>query len=441
MRPTCAPSCRDCWSRRKCTRGCRDPPLHFHSPTASAHLRDRDAPVRRRRSRAVALRDRIGRPVLDRRLHADGRRDRADHDRADVDRRVRGCADDHDRAGTAHDDRHDRAANNRAPVRADHGRGRRRRGQRRSAAPHNGDNNEDGIADAEQTNVASLPSALDVDGNGELDDYVTIVSPAGTSLHDVNAVSVPSDNPPPDGVTLPYGLFDYDVQVANPGASAAVTYITPAGFVPDGVHFLQHGAWSDLADRTAVDATTGDATVQLQDGGAGDASPATDAVIADPSGPSTRDRSITVAVASGAGAQLHLQARVLPREQPQSGQRVHHQHAGARRAGHEQRPGSEHRARQHRRLELGRHRVHAAEPEPALPPLGDDAPAGVGLEPHQHQLHRRRSAERQFRPRRPRGTSTSRTTPPQARPAPRPSDRTSPASRCTRRATTRPTGR
>ena len=95
---------------------------------------------------------------------------------------------------------------------------------------------------------------VDVDGNGELDDYVTIVSPAGTSLHDVNAVSVPSDNPPPDGVTLPYGLFDYDVQVANPGDSAAVTYITPAGFVPDGVHFLQHGAWSDLADRTAVDA-------------------------------------------------------------------------------------------------------------------------------------------------------------------------------------------
>ena len=72
--------------------------------------------------------------------------------------------------------------------------------------------------------------------------------------------------------------------------------------MPDGVHFLQRGVWSDLADRTAVDATTGDATVQLQDGGAGDASPATDAVIADPSGPSTRDRSITVSVVSGAGA-------------------------------------------------------------------------------------------------------------------------------------------
>ena len=66
------------------------------------------------------------------------------------------------------------------------------------------------------------------------------------------------------------------------------TYITPSGFVPSGVHFLQNGVWSDLADRTAVDAATGDVTVQLQDGGAGDAGPAADAVIVDPSGPSTR---------------------------------------------------------------------------------------------------------------------------------------------------------
>ena len=171
-----------------------------------------------------------------------------------------------------------------------------------AGAPHHGDNNEDGIADADQANVASLPASVDVDHDGALDDYITIVSPAGTTLHGVHAVAIPSDTPPPDGVTLPYGLFDYDVQVANPGDSAAVTYITPSGFVPSGVHFLQNGAWSDLADRTAVDAATGDVTVQLQDGGAGDAGPAADAVIADPSGPSTRDRSITAKVVSGAGA-------------------------------------------------------------------------------------------------------------------------------------------
>ena len=130
-------------------------------------------------------------------------------------------------------------------------------------------------------------------------------------------------------------------------------------------------------------------TVQLQDGGAGDASPATDAVIADPSGPSTRDRSITVAVVSGAGApNFTFKLESCPGTATVGA-------AGApptlrsRRAGRERRPGPEHRARQHRRLELGRHRVHAAEPEPALPPLGHDAPPGVGLEPHRHQLHRR----------------------------------------------------
>jgi uncharacterized repeat protein (TIGR01451 family) len=171
-----------------------------------------------------------------------------------------------------------------------------------ASAPHNGDNNLDGIADADQANVASLPAAIDVDGDGALDDYVSIVSPAGTSLRDVRSVPVPSDNPPPDGVRLPYGLFDYDVEVAQPGDAAAVTYITPGGFVPTSVHFLQGGEWSELTERTEVNADTGDATVKLQDGGAGDADPAADAVIADPSGPSTRDRSITVKVVSGAGA-------------------------------------------------------------------------------------------------------------------------------------------
>ena len=64
--------------------------------------------------------------------------------------------------------------------------------------------------------MASLPAAVDVNGNGALDDYVTIVAPEGTTLTNVRALEVPSDNPPPDGVSLPYGLFEYDVKVANP---------------------------------------------------------------------------------------------------------------------------------------------------------------------------------------------------------------------------------
>ncbi len=72
-----------------------------------------------------------------------------------------------------------------------------------NGAPNGGDGNHDGVLDSTQANVASLPAAVDVNGDGVLNDYVTIVSPDGTSLQNVTALPVPTDNPPPSGVTLP----------------------------------------------------------------------------------------------------------------------------------------------------------------------------------------------------------------------------------------------
>ena len=142
-----------------------------------------------------------------------------------------------------------------------------------------------------------------MNGNGALDDYVTIVAPEGTTLTNVRALKVPSDNPPPDGVRLPYGLFDYDVTVASPGDTADVTYVLPdADVAPTSVHMLQHGVWTDFADHTSVDAVDGKVTVALRDGGEGDATGATDGVIEDPSGPSTSNQTITVTNTSGASA-------------------------------------------------------------------------------------------------------------------------------------------
>ena len=171
------------------------------------------------------------------------------------------------------------------------------------AAPNGGDGNRDGLVDSRQSNVASLPAAVDVNGNGALDDYVTIVAPKGTTLTNVRALKVPSDNPPPDGVRLPYGLFDYDVTVASPGATADVTYVLPdEGVAPTSVHMLQHGVWTDFADHTSVDAVDRKVTVAFRDGGAGDETATTDGVIEDPSGPSTSNQTITVTNASGASA-------------------------------------------------------------------------------------------------------------------------------------------
>ena len=181
------------------------------------------------------------------------------------------------------------------------------------AAPNGGDGNRDGLVDSRQSNVASLPAAVDANGNGALDDYVAIVAPEGTTLTNVRALEVPSDNPPPDGVSLPYGLFEYDVTVASPGDTADVTYVLPdEGAVPTSVHMLQNGVWTDYADHTSLDSVNGEVTVTLRDGGEGDETGAADGVIKDPSGLSTSqsDDHGHEPVGRG-GAELHLPARAL----------------------------------------------------------------------------------------------------------------------------------
>ena len=156
-----------------------------------------------------------------------------------------------------------------------------------------------------------------MNGNGALDDYVTIVAPEGTTLTNVRALKVPSDNPPPDGVRLPYGLFDYDVTVASPGDTADVTYVLPdEGVAPTSVHMLQNGVWTDYADHTSVDSVDGKVTVAFRDGGEGD----------DDGCDRRRDQGPVRSVDEQSddhghehlgrgGAELHLPARALQRDE------------------------------------------------------------------------------------------------------------------------------
>ena len=173
-----------------------------------------------------------------------------------------------------------------------------------TAAPEDGDGDSGGIPDAVQANVASLPAAVDLDGNGLLDDYVTIESPAGTVLTNVTAVPVPTDPAPPAGVVFPVGLFDYEVVVANPGDPADVTFHLPEGVVggegSTGFWVLQNGQWTDLTPSSDADAVADEVTVELVDGAAGDADRQADGVIEDPGGPGTARApgTITVTVAA-----------------------------------------------------------------------------------------------------------------------------------------------
>jgi len=91
---------------------------------------------------------------------------------------------------------------------------------------NNGDGNNDGIRDRRQANVTSLPNA--VDGR-----YVTLASPAGTSLAQVQALADPAPGTPPptpNGLgDFPLGFFAFKVQGLPAGGTTAVTLFLPAG--------------------------------------------------------------------------------------------------------------------------------------------------------------------------------------------------------------------
>lgn len=90
-----------------------------------------------------------------------------------------------------------------------------------NAGPNNGDGNSDGIADSLQNNVTSIQSY----GGGE---YITLASPAGTSLSNCQAVSNPATDSAPDDIEFPYGLIDFTINGIASGGSTTLTLYFPA---------------------------------------------------------------------------------------------------------------------------------------------------------------------------------------------------------------------
>lgn len=89
----------------------------------------------------------------------------------------------------------------------------------------NYDGNSDGTADREQENVASLHSYND-------SHYVTLATDNGV-LEDVTASDNPSPVTPPVAASYPYGFYSFVITGINPGDTAIVTMILPAGETPE----------------------------------------------------------------------------------------------------------------------------------------------------------------------------------------------------------------
>jgi hypothetical protein len=152
-----------------------------------------------------------------------------------------------------------------------------------SQAPHNGDGNNDGVPDAQQANVSSLPAEGAAPGTGV--PFVTVAGPEGSTVYDVSTMKT-SDaaSPPPAGVTLPAGLTSFVLNDVEYGADQTVSIYPGSMTGVTSYAKYQAGAWTLLpADRVTLFSDHLD--IKLTDGGVGDDDGAQNGRISDPGGP------------------------------------------------------------------------------------------------------------------------------------------------------------
>lgn len=150
------------------------------------------------------------------------------------------------------------------------------------AAPNNGDANNDGTPDAEQANVTSLV-------NTETDQYVTVVTPDGTTITTVSTEAAPDES----GMTHLFGLVGFTVTGLTTGDTIPIEIFYPN---PDSVdaeslitkkYFPSTSSYEDLvgASVTSLEINA-NATIRLSysltDGSAYDLDGAADGSITDP---------------------------------------------------------------------------------------------------------------------------------------------------------------
>ncbi|MCX6033304.1 MAG: cohesin domain-containing protein, partial [Chloroflexi bacterium] len=156
-----------------------------------------------------------------------------------------------------------------------------------NGAADGGDGNNDGIPDATQSNVTSLPNA--VSGG-----YVTLAAPAGTTLTDVYVAPNPAPSDTPAGAFFPVGFLAFTAQDVPIGGALSLTIFLPPT-APAAEFYEKYGPTPDGQPahwyRFDYDGTTG-AEIQSDrirlyfvDGGRGDADLTANGVIVDPGAP------------------------------------------------------------------------------------------------------------------------------------------------------------
>jgi len=158
------------------------------------------------------------------------------------------------------------------------------------AGPNGGDGNDDNQQDSGQPNVATFHTQ---DGTN----YVTLESPAGTTLATCRAVSTPNEPGAPSGVNFPYGFIDFTINnVGVGGATTLILYLpsgtsintywkygpTPTNAIPHWYEFMY-----ESSTQTGAEITGNEITLHFIDGINGDDDISANGAIIDQGGPGT----------------------------------------------------------------------------------------------------------------------------------------------------------
>jgi subtilisin family serine protease len=150
------------------------------------------------------------------------------------------------------------------------------------------DGNDDGITDKSQNNIVSFDTY-------DHQNYITMVSPAGTTISNVNAVDILSMTHVPSDVEFSFGFFEFTINGVNNGGSTSVSIYFPAGV--NFSTYYKYGRtslnptnhWYEFLynGQTGAEINGNVITLHFKDGQRGDDDLTANGIIVDVGGPAT----------------------------------------------------------------------------------------------------------------------------------------------------------
>lgn len=186
------------------------------------------------------------------------------------------------------------------------------------ASPNNGDYNNDGNLDSEQSNVATIVNT--VISSSTPNSYAALVSPAGSTISEFDVLD-DSEIPKKDAeYDNPLGWFDFTINGVGVGSSNTVVLYLDSLYDTSNWVWRKYtpstGDFTTVSNVAYATATIGGKTVttvsySIVDGGTNDADGAANGILVDPAGPAVKKSALASLANTGNPAAMGLIAAIF----------------------------------------------------------------------------------------------------------------------------------